>query len=344
MVLRRVTSLLVVAFVLLVPQVASAVVTPTKVYDPPKDQWEPFRNASYLVYQSNSKAHPRQYNAYARDLTNGTNQKLNARGTAGGPGGFDPGTNTVIFQEWANTSAIRMFDLDTQTSVHVPGAINSPKWEWEPRISTAYITFFRNTKVNGVRYADLLLYDRVSGDVTKLARLPSANFNTNDTVGEQYVTWSSCGRKTCRAYLYDALTAYQDHDPDAQWPAAIRGNRGRGARNGVLRSFRVRLWRTGDLLLAAGRKPGLDPNEDRRATGWRRRGHDVAGWPRPALLADRVLQELGDLRARGRRGLTGLTLTCSTRPGCRRILPQSTRSQTRNVGAIGKTTREASER
>ena len=122
-----------------------------------------------------------RYNAYARDLTNGTNQKLNARGTAGGPGGFDPGTNTVIFQEWANTSAIRMFDLDTQTSVHVPGAINSPKWEWEPRISTAYITFFRNTKVNGVRYADLLLYNRVSGDVTKLARLPSANFNTNDT-------------------------------------------------------------------------------------------------------------------------------------------------------------------
>ena len=149
MVSRRFTSLLVAALILLLPQVASAVVTPTKVYDPPANQWFPFRNASYLLYQGTSTAHPRHYNAYARDLTSGTNRKLNAKGTEGGPGGFDPGTNTVIFQEWSNGSAIRMFDLDSQTNVPVPGALNSPKWEWEPRISTAYISFFRNTKVNG---------------------------------------------------------------------------------------------------------------------------------------------------------------------------------------------------
>ena len=140
MVPRRVTSLLVAALILLLPQVASAVVTPSKVYDPPANQWFPFRNASYLAYQSNSTAHPRHYNAYARDLAGGTNRKLNAKGTEGAPGGFDPGTNTVIFQEWSDGSAIRMFDLDAQAPVSVPGALNSPKWEWQPRISTAYIS------------------------------------------------------------------------------------------------------------------------------------------------------------------------------------------------------------
>ncbi len=66
MVSRRVTSLLVAALILLLPQVASAVVAPTKVYDPPGNQWFPFRNASYLVYQGTSTAHPRHGNAYAR--------------------------------------------------------------------------------------------------------------------------------------------------------------------------------------------------------------------------------------------------------------------------------------
>ena len=79
MVSLRITSLLVAALILLLPQVASAVVTPTKVYDPPANQWFPFRNASYLLYQSTSTAHPRHYNAYARDLTSGTNRKLNAK-------------------------------------------------------------------------------------------------------------------------------------------------------------------------------------------------------------------------------------------------------------------------
>ena len=98
----------------------------------------------------------------------------------------------------------------------VPGVLNSPKWEWEPRISTAYISFFRDTKVNGVSYTDLLLYDRVSTDVTKVARLPSANYNANGTVGERYVTWSILRRMTCRAFLYDAMTDTKSTVPNAQ--------------------------------------------------------------------------------------------------------------------------------
>ena len=50
------------------------------------------------------------------------------------------------------------------------------------------------------------LYDRASTDVTKVARMRSANYNQNGTVGEQYATWSSCDRKTCHAYVYDAMT------------------------------------------------------------------------------------------------------------------------------------------
>jgi len=202
---RSVASFLVMALVLLAPQVASAL-TPTKVYDPPGYEWFPFRNASYLLFQHNSNAHPNHSDAIARDLAGGTNQKLNARGTEGGPGGFDPGTNTVIYQQWTNRSGIRMFNLDTQTQVPVPSGLNTKKWEWEPRISTAYISFFRNTRINGKWYADLFVYDRVGATLTKIARLPLSNFTENGTMGEQYATWYSCGNKTCRAYLYDVLT------------------------------------------------------------------------------------------------------------------------------------------
>ena len=55
------------------------------------------------------------------------------------------------------------------------------------------------------RYTDLLLYDRASTDVTKVARLLSDSYIANGTLGERYATWSTC-RMTCRAFVYDAMT------------------------------------------------------------------------------------------------------------------------------------------
>jgi hypothetical protein len=202
---RYVGALIVVSLIVLMPQVAAGV-TPTKVYDPPGNQWFPFRNASYLAYQSSSPAHPHRFNAFARDLVAGTNQKLNRSGTEGGPGGFDPGTNVVIFQEWARGSAIRMFDLDSQSRLAVPGALNSRKWEWEPRISTAYISFLRDSRVNGIWYTDLLLYDRVAGTLSRITRMRASLYTQNGSLGERYATWYACGKKTCHAFVYDATT------------------------------------------------------------------------------------------------------------------------------------------
>ena len=203
---RLLVSSAAVVIVMLFAQTAFALVlAPSEVYDPPANQWLPFRNTNYLLYSSNSTSAPKHFNAYARDLVGGTNRRLNLGGTQGGPGGFDPGTNVAIFQEWGpNGSDAVLYDLDTDLRLPVPRSLRSAAWEWDPRISTAYISFFREVKVNGIWYTAVVLYDRTTHALTKVARYKSSTYMANGTLGETYATWSVCTRVTCSVWVYDA--------------------------------------------------------------------------------------------------------------------------------------------
>ncbi len=119
---------------------------------------------------------------------------MNEKGTEGYPGGFDPGTNTVIYAQYTNQgSDIGLFDLDTMTGVQGPRSMRTSAVEFDPHISTAYFSFFRWQRVNGVRYANLYPYDWVAKSMTKIATIQnrSGQYFLNDFLGEHYASWTN---------------------------------------------------------------------------------------------------------------------------------------------------------
>lgn len=194
------------AFVLLIVLVFAApasAVTPVHVFVLEGDQFYPSGNESYLAYTSNTAAHPQHWNAFVFDRSTETTRRVNEAGTEGFTGGFDPGTNELIYQQVARGSAIYLYDADTLQRTKAPG-VNTPDWEWDPRISTTYISFFRDVGgVNGYT-TRVYLYTRETGRLQKLASYPSAeSYTQNGFTGERYVTWTRCGADTCVAFVYD---------------------------------------------------------------------------------------------------------------------------------------------
>ena len=183
---------------------AWALITPVKVLSLPAVQILPFSNDAYLAYASNSTGHPNHYNADAYRYSDHKIRRLNAAHTQGYDGGFDPGTNTVIYQQITNNSSdLYTYNLDTLTR-HKLGAIDNTSWEWQPRISTSFISFFRDFKVSGTWYVGVFLFDRDTGRLRRLAAYRWVNHpRENGSLGDLYASWTVCWKKTCAAYVYD---------------------------------------------------------------------------------------------------------------------------------------------
>ena len=97
------------------------------------------------------------------------------------------------------------YDLAADTRSRI-GALDTAAWEWDGRISSSYILFLRDRKINGVWYADVLLYRRASGAIRKLARYRWSRIEDVEagTVGDRYATWTVCPQGWgCRAMVYD---------------------------------------------------------------------------------------------------------------------------------------------
>jgi len=185
---------------------ALALVTPERVLTMDALQFYPSGTTAYLAYTSNSLAHPKRWNAIAYDRAGGTTRKLNETGTQGFTGGFDPGTNTVIFQQRTDKgSALYLYDVDAAARTKVPD-VNSAAWEWDPRISTKYVTFFRDEYVASTYKTRIYMYVRSSGRQRVLKTYPISKDTSlhNGVVGERYATWTRCAAGTCSAFLYDA--------------------------------------------------------------------------------------------------------------------------------------------
>lgn len=162
-----------------------------------------YSNTQYLAWTQNSTGRPRHYDAYAQLLTGGPTTRLNDAGTEGYPGGFDPGTDTVIYQQAARSSQLFFFNLDTQERTPVPG-VNTRWWEWGPQISTDFILFDRDSKRNGIWYSSMLLYNRSTQTTRKLATwVDERVYTPTGGVGGSYASWTVCNRSTCRAFVYD---------------------------------------------------------------------------------------------------------------------------------------------
>lgn len=202
-----IAAAVVVSFALVITS-AWATITPVKVVVLPADQWRAFGSATYVVFASTSIAHPNHVDALAVHRATGTSApRLNAAGTVGFPGGFDPGTNTAIYQQVdGNASDLYYFNLDTRTRTKVPG-VNTGSWEWGPRISSSYVMFFRDYKVSGVWNTGLYLWDRAKKIGRLIERYPwSKKVSLSaGSVGDRYASWTRCAA-SCTVFLYDTTS------------------------------------------------------------------------------------------------------------------------------------------
>ena len=149
----------------------------------------------------------RNATAYAAPLGDPDSRtRLNATGTRGYTGGFDPGTETVIYQQASgDRSNIFLYDLDTSTRTNLSPTVNTERWEYAPRISTAFVLFGR-VRI-GAPEAKLLLWDRAGDSLTVLDSATAGEESIHaGVVGERYATWTRCTRRTCLAMYYDSAT------------------------------------------------------------------------------------------------------------------------------------------
>ena len=195
---------LIVASALGMPS-ASARIAPVPVLRLPASQSRAFRNATFLTFTSNSSSHPTHDDAFASKIGTGDQVQLNRDGTEGWSGGFDPGTDTALYQQITNgtDSDLYLYDLDTDSRTALT-AVDTTAWEWSPRISHTYISFLRYTFDHGTRHTGVYLYDRVHDRTRWVAGYTGYRFMDNGSVGGRYATWTVCGPHTCAAYVYDA--------------------------------------------------------------------------------------------------------------------------------------------
>jgi hypothetical protein len=183
---------------------ARAVTGPQRIIAGRPDQLLPSANDTYLIWTQDSEASPNRFHAYG--MLRGTTEtfRLNPAGTRGWTGGIDPDQDRAIYQQIDGlASDLYTIDLSTLRRIKLPTPINTARWEWGPRISSAFYLFARDASST----TTLFLYDRstktmerlVSRDLTRYYTVPGA-------VGERYATWSVCGPLTCSAFIHDTRT------------------------------------------------------------------------------------------------------------------------------------------
>lgn len=195
-----------IAGLVVATSVNASALTPVRILAGPEDQLLPYANDTYLGWSQNSTGRPRHYNAIAQPLGTTTRTRLNAAGTGGWMGGFDPGTNISIYQQTEQGgSDLFFYDLDTDTRTEVPD-VNTARWEWGPKISTSYILFSRDAP--GAGTSRLILFDRSLSHSTLISSVDESRATIwTGAVGDRYATWTVCTSRTCNAFYYDTVDA-----------------------------------------------------------------------------------------------------------------------------------------
>jgi len=187
--------------------IAQAVVTPTKVLGGPGDKWSAYATDTWLVYTEWDREAKRSV-AFAMRRSTGRTFRLNEAGTDAYTGGLVAGNEIAIFQQYTeNGSTLFLYDLAARSRTRAP-VVNSRDWEWDPRISKPYVSFFRDRYISGVWYTELLLHTRGTYTVRRIERWKDdAFFTSNGTIGERYVSWTRCRSdySDCDVFVYDIV-------------------------------------------------------------------------------------------------------------------------------------------
>ena len=185
---------------------AGAVGGPAIVLGGPEDQSTPSVNATYLVWTQNSQAHPGRDHAYARTPVLGATGRfrMDPAGSRGRAGGIDPNGDRAIYQQIDGPdSDLSWFDLAARTRRKLPAAVNTGKWERDPRVSHTFVLFARDTS----EAVSLFLWRRGAQTLEKIATYPFATSSVfPGSVGDRYATWTACSPVRCSVYVHDTDT------------------------------------------------------------------------------------------------------------------------------------------
>ena len=205
---------IVVTFLMTLQSAAQAISGPVKIVGGREIQLYGYGDGTWYDWTANSAAMPKHFDAYGR-LASGTHViKVNAAGTQGFTGSFDPSsTGTIIYQQvYQRHSDLYLFDLNTKTRTKL-NAADSSEWEWQPRISATQVLFAREHYVNGVWSTSLLLMNRSSGIVTDLGSWKAQSTYVGvGQVGDAYATYTICV-KICNAFVYNIAGARKHKIP-----------------------------------------------------------------------------------------------------------------------------------
>jgi hypothetical protein len=209
--MRRIIALGATAIVVLcwAAPAGAVEITPVKVIDEPgNQQFSPSGNGAWFAFTANTDAHPNRFNAYAQTVAGSDRTRLNPKGTRGNAGNFDPGTNTAIYYQYSDTarSNLWFFDLATTDRSKVPG-VNTKWFEYDGLVSSSYVLFDRDHRVNGTYYTDLILFDRADHAGVTLGSWKSGHvYVFTGSVGETTASYEVVKTKptfTITSYVYD---------------------------------------------------------------------------------------------------------------------------------------------
>jgi hypothetical protein len=200
---QRIRSVALASLAILVAApVAQALISPERVLGRASTQDYPFVAGDWLAFAEYDHG---DWDAFVRNMESGVMRKVNPAGTQAAPGGFDPDTDHLIFGQWTRDEwGIYIYDVSERTR-RLASGVNAGNWQFEPRISSSYISYFKYRKVEGEWYVDLFLYDRAGGTDRRLDTWRSSDdlFLANGSVGDRYATWTAC-RRLCAASVYDS--------------------------------------------------------------------------------------------------------------------------------------------
>ena len=132
------------------------------------DQSSAFQNADWRTWTTNSVAHPKRYEAVAKNRATSETVRLNQKGTRGQSGNLIPGSSWTIYSQRSHgTSDLFFMNLNTGRRRAVRG-VNTTASEHHGLASADYVLFDRDRLVGDVRWTDLRLYDRRDGSTVRL--------------------------------------------------------------------------------------------------------------------------------------------------------------------------------
>lgn len=181
----------------LAPEIARDVVIATDLIEIRPASW-----AGRLVWAQNSRRRPKHFDVYLRE-GGGVEQRVNASGTEGVPGGLDD--TTLAYYVFTDTDAkIRLYDLATQTHLSPPPGVNGPGVDWSPTISGSLLFYLHQSGIHD----RLILFDLSAGSGVTIARdSRSRGFLQPGQVNGDWASFGRCSqREACEVYRHQIST------------------------------------------------------------------------------------------------------------------------------------------